>query len=42
MTILDSQRGRVVDVNGGTMMRLIALGILGLVLIIVLFILLRV
>jgi prohibitin 1 len=37
MTILDSQRGRVVDVNGGTMMRLIALGILGLVLIIALF-----
>jgi regulator of protease activity HflC (stomatin/prohibitin superfamily) len=37
MTILDSQRGRVVDVNGGTMMRLIALGILALVLIIALF-----
>lgn len=37
MTILDSQRGRVVDVNGGAMMRLIALGILGLVLIIALF-----
>jgi prohibitin 1 len=37
MTILDSQRGRVVDVNGGTMMRLIALGILALVLVIALF-----
>ena len=37
MTILDSQRGRVVDVNGGTMMRLVALGILALVLIIALF-----
>jgi prohibitin 1 len=37
MTILDSQRGRVVDVNGGTMVRLIGLGILALVLIIVLF-----
>jgi prohibitin 1 len=37
MTIIDSQRGRVVDVNGGTMMRLIGLGILGLVLIIALF-----
>ena len=37
MTILDGQRGRVVDVNGGTMMRLIALGILALVLIIALF-----
>src|SRR5579864_6692584 len=37
MTILDSQRGRVVDVNGGTMVRLIALGILGLALIIALF-----
>src|SRR5579872_6589110 len=36
MTILDSQRGRVVDVNG-TMVRLIALGILGLALIIALF-----
>jgi regulator of protease activity HflC (stomatin/prohibitin superfamily) len=37
MTILDSQRGRVVDVNGGMMMRLIALGILALVLIILFF-----
>jgi prohibitin 1 len=37
MTILDNQRGRVVDVNGGTMMRLVALGILALVLIIALF-----
>src|SRR5207245_8716448 len=37
MTILDSQRGRVVDVNGGTMMRLIALGILALVLVMALF-----
>ena len=37
MTILDSQRGRVVDVNGGTMVRLIGLGILALVLIIALF-----
>jgi len=37
MTILDGQRGRVVDVNGGTMARLIALGIIGLVLVIVLF-----
>src|SRR4051794_6357362 len=37
MTILDSQRGRVVDVNGGTMMRVIALGILALVLVIALF-----
>ena len=37
MTILDSQRGRVVDVNGGTMIRLIALGVLGLVLIIAFF-----
>lgn len=37
MTILDSQRGRVVDMNGGGMLRLIALGILGLVLIIALF-----
>src|SRR5438270_2640150 len=37
MTMLDSQRGRVVDVNGGTMMRLIALGILALVLVIALF-----
>ena len=37
MTILDSQRGRVVDVNGGTMVRLIALGVLGLALIIALF-----
>ena len=37
MTILDSQRGRVVDMNGGGMVRLIALGILGLVLVIVLF-----
>src|SRR2546430_9149282 len=37
MTILDSQRGRVIDVNGGGMVRLIALGIIGLVLIILLF-----
>ena len=37
MTILDSQRGRVVDMNGGGMLRLIALGILVLVLVILLF-----
>ena len=37
MTILDSQRGRVLDANGGTMLRLIALGILALVLIIAFF-----
>jgi prohibitin 1 len=37
MTILDSQRGRVVDMNGGGMLRLIGLGILGLVLVILLF-----
>lgn len=37
MTILDSQRGRVVDMNGGGMFRLIGLGILVLVLIILLF-----
>jgi prohibitin 1 len=37
MTILDGPRGRVVDANGGTLIRLIALGILGLVLIVLLF-----
>lgn len=37
MTIIDSQRGRVVDMNGGMMVRLIGLGILALVLIIALF-----
>ena len=37
MTILDSQRGRVVDMNGGGMLRLIGLGILGLLLVILLF-----
>jgi regulator of protease activity HflC (stomatin/prohibitin superfamily) len=37
MTILDGQRGRIVDVGGGAMVRAIALGILALVLIIVFF-----
>jgi prohibitin 1 len=37
MTILDSQRGRVVDMGGGGMVRAIALGILALALIIVFF-----
>ena len=37
MTILDSQRGRVVDMGGGGMVRVIALGILALALIIVFF-----
>lgn len=37
MTILDSQRGRVVDMNGGGMLRLIGLGILVLALAILLF-----
>jgi prohibitin 1 len=37
MTILDAQRGRVIDTGGGVVFRLVALGILGLVLIILLF-----
>lgn len=37
MPILDSQHGRVVDVGGGSMMRLIGLGILALLLVILLF-----
>jgi regulator of protease activity HflC (stomatin/prohibitin superfamily) len=37
MTILDGQRGRIVDVNGGGMVRVIGLAVLALVLIIVLF-----
>ena len=37
MTILDSQRGRVVDMGGGGMVRVIALGILALALVIVFF-----
>ena len=37
MTILDNQRGRVVDMGGGGMVRAIALGILALALIIVFF-----
>jgi regulator of protease activity HflC (stomatin/prohibitin superfamily) len=37
MTILDGQRGRIVDVGGGAMVRAIALGIVALALIIVLF-----
>src|SRR6185312_14313236 len=37
MTILDSQHGRVVDVGGGSMMRLIGLGILALLLVILFF-----
>jgi len=37
MTILDNQRGRIVDVSGGGMVRAIALGILALALIIVFF-----
>jgi prohibitin 1 len=37
MTILDGQRGRIVDVGGGGMVRAIALGIIALALIIVLF-----
>jgi len=37
MTILDNQRGRIVDVGGGAMVRAIALGILALALIIVFF-----
>src|SRR5579859_6571657 len=37
MTILDGQRGRVVDVSGGSMMRLIALGTLALLLVILFF-----
>jgi prohibitin 1 len=37
MTILDGQRGRIVDVGGGAMVRAIALGIIALVLIIVFF-----
>lgn len=37
MTILDSPRGRVVDANGGTLIRLIGLGIGALVLIVLLF-----
>jgi prohibitin 1 len=37
MTIFDSPRGRVIDANGGSMLRLIGLGIAGLVLIVLLF-----
>src|SRR6266699_1770639 len=37
MTIFDSPRGKVVDMNGGSAIRLVGLGILGLVLIIALF-----
>ena len=37
MTILDGQRGRIVDVGGGAMVRAIALGIIALALVIVLF-----
>jgi regulator of protease activity HflC (stomatin/prohibitin superfamily) len=37
MTIFDSPRGRVIDANGGSLVRLIGLGIAGLVLIILLF-----
>jgi len=37
MTILDSQRGRIVDMGGGGMVRAIALGIIALALIIVFF-----
>jgi prohibitin 1 len=37
MTILDGQRGRIVDVGGGAMVRAIALGIIALALIIVFF-----
>jgi prohibitin 1 len=37
MTILDGQRGRIVDVSGGGMVRAIALGIIALALIIVFF-----
>ena len=37
MTILDGQRGRIVDVNGGAMVRVIGLAVLALVLIIVFF-----
>jgi prohibitin 1 len=37
MTIFDSPRGRVIDANGGSAIRLIGLAILGVVLIVVLF-----
>ncbi len=37
MTIFDSPRGRVIDANGGSLLRLVGLGIAGLVLIILLF-----
>jgi hypothetical protein len=37
MTIFDSPRGRVVDAGGGAGLRLIGLGIIGLVLIVLLF-----
>src|SRR5215470_7395241 len=37
MAIFDNSRGKVIDANGGTTIRLIALGILGLVLIVLLF-----
>ena len=37
MTIFDSSRGKVIDGNGGSMIRLIGLGIFGLVLIVLLF-----
>jgi prohibitin 1 len=37
MTIFDSSRGKVIDGNGGSMIRLIGLAILGLVLIVLLF-----
>jgi len=37
MTIFDSSRGKVIDDNGGSMIRLIGLAILGLVLIVLLF-----
>src|SRR5215470_1755342 len=37
MAIFDNSRGKVIDANGGSVIRLIGLGILGLVLIVVLF-----
>jgi len=37
MTIFDSSRGKVIDANGGSMIRIIGLAILGLVLIVLLF-----
>src|SRR5215475_5958249 len=37
MTMFDSSRGKVIDANGGSVIRLIGLGIMGLVLVVLLF-----